>query len=72
MLDEVLDACNSGMLDTQDLADFLERRPEDMEVVLTGRNPAPKLVEMADYITEMNKKKHPFDKGITAREGIEM
>lgn len=72
VLDEVLDACNSGMLDTQDLADFLERRPEDMEVVLTGRNPAPKLVEMADYITEMNKKKHPFDKGITAREGIEM
>lgn len=72
VMDEVLDACNSGMLDIKELTDFLESRPLDMEVVLTGRNPDGKLVEMADYITEMNKKKHPFDKGIAAREGIEM
>ena len=72
VMDEVLDACNSGMLDTRELVDFLKNRPKDMEVVLTGRNPAPELVEMADYVTQMTKKKHPFDRGIGAREGIEM
>ena len=72
VMDEVLDACNSGMLDTRELVDFLKNRPTDMEVVLTGRNPAPELVEMADYVTQMTKKKHPFDRGIGAREGIEM
>ena len=72
VMDEVLDACNSGMLDTRELVDFLKNRPKNMEVVLTGRNPAPELVEMADYVTQMTKKKHPFDRGIGAREGIEM
>ena len=70
VMDEVLDACNSGMLDTETLVGFLKSRPKDMEVVLTGRNPAPQLVEMADYITQMRKVKHPFDQGIAAREGI--
>jgi len=43
-----------------------------LEIVLTGRNPSDKLLERADYITEMVKKRHPYDKGIAAREGIEL
>ena len=50
---------------------FLKTKPEGLEVVLTGRNPAPSLVDAADYVTEMCKRKHPFDNGIPARKGIE-
>jgi cob(I)alamin adenosyltransferase len=51
---------------------FLENRPEDLEVVLTGRNPAPELAELADYISEIRKIRHPYDRGIPARRGVEM
>ncbi len=71
VLDEVLDACNCGMVSTERLVDFLKQKPEELEVVMTGRNPAQELVELADYITYMKKIKHPFDRGIYAREGIE-
>lgn len=72
VLDEILDACASGMVREKMLTDFLEHRPSDMEVVLTGRDPSDRLVKLADYITDMRKEKHPFDRGIRAREGIEM
>ena len=49
----------------------LREKPEALEVVLTGRNPSDALCEAADYVTEMCKRKHPFDQGIPAREGIE-
>ena len=39
--------------------------------MLTGRDPAPELMERADYITSMEAVRHPFEQGITAREGIE-
>ena len=42
-----------------------------MEVVLTGRDPAEELLAYADYVSEVRKIKHPFERGITAREGIE-
>ena len=42
-----------------------------VEVVLTGRAPSRKIVEKADYITEMRCKKHPYEQGICAREGVE-
>ena len=51
---------------------FLNNKPKNLEVVLTGRNPSEELMEIADYITEMKKIKHPMDKGINARKGIEM
>ena len=50
---------------------MLEQFPDDMEVVLTGRNPSEQLCEWADYLTEMKKIKHPFDQGVKARKGIE-
>ena len=52
-------------------AGLLRERPAGLEVVLTGRNPPPELIELADYISEIKKVKHPFDKGIAARDGIE-
>ena len=47
-------------------------KEEGLEVVLTGRDPGEELIELADYVTEMKKRKHPFDKGVKARKGIEM
>ena len=71
IMDEFMSAYNVGFLDKQKALDFLANKPEGLEVALTGRDPAPEIQELADYITEMRKIKHPFDKGINARKGIE-
>lgn len=71
ILDEVIGALNAKVFEMPKLIEFLRHKPENLEVVLTGRNPAPELVEIADYVSEMRKVKHPIDKGIMAREGIE-
>lgn len=71
ILDEVIGALNAKVFEMPKLIEFLRHKPENLEVVLTGRNPAPELLEIADYVSEMRKVKHPMDKGIMAREGIE-
>ena len=71
ILDEVCAAISCGFLDEQAVLDFLDSRPDTLEVVLTGRDPSEALQARADYITEMAKRRHPFDGGVAAREGIE-
>jgi cob(I)alamin adenosyltransferase len=71
VLDEILDAINMKMLEELELRSFIENKPEDLEVVITGRNPSEWLMERADYFTEMKKIKHPYNRGIKARIGIE-
>lgn len=71
ILDESLGACSCAFLDEADLLRFISEKPEALEVVLTGRGPSQALIDAADYVTEMKKVKHPFDKGIPARKGIE-
>jgi cob(I)alamin adenosyltransferase len=71
VLDEVLDALNTGMLDDVSFRSFVDTKPANMELVLTGRNPAPWLIEAADYFSDIQKVKHPYDRGIKARTGIE-
>lgn len=72
VLDEILDVCNAELLDVAVVVDFLNHRPDGLEVVMTGRNPKPELVELADYITKMDAVRHPYQKGVAARKGIEM
>ena len=60
-----------SLIPEERLLDFLNRRPEGLEVCLTGREPSEALQKRADYITEMVKRRHPFDQGIAARKGIE-
>lgn len=72
ILDEVLHACNKGLLDEKELLDFLDRCPDKWEVVLTGREPSGEIKKRADYISEIRKERHPYDRGIMAREGIEL
>ena len=71
VLDEICAAVNCGFLPEKTLPEFLESRPDSLEVVLTGRDPSENLQVHADYITEMKKRRHPFDEGVAAREGIE-
>lgn len=71
ILDEVIGALGTGTLCEEIFLEFLKNKPPHLEVVMTGRNPAPELLELADYVTEMKKRKHPFDAGIQARKGIE-
>ena len=71
VLDEALNATGIGVLDEKELCDFIMQKPEGLEIILTGRMAPEWLLERADYITEMKKHKHPFDKGIDGRKGIE-
>ena len=71
VLDEVLDVVNVGFLSRERLENFIENKPRSLEVVLTGRDPSDKLCEKADYITEMKKIKHPYDRGVQARKLID-
>ena len=71
IIDEILAAVNCGFIEERELLSFLDKRPARLEVVLTGRSPSPDICLRADYITEMKKLKHPYDRGIRARRGIE-
>lgn len=71
VLDEIMVACNYHLTEESVLLDFLNSKPEGLEVVLTGRSPSDRLIQAADYISEVKKRKHPYDQGIPARKGIE-
>lgn len=70
VLDEILDAVNTGMLEESQLMQLV-RRCAAREVVVTGRNPSPELCDRADYISQMMEIKHPYHRGVKARKGIE-
>lgn len=71
VLDEIISACNHATVDEAILIEFLKSKAENLEVVLTGREPSDDLCQLSDYISEVRKIKHPFDKGVRARKGIE-
>ena len=71
ILDEFFGALATGMLDQEQALSYLKGKPESLEVVLTGRDPAPAFLSIADYVSDVRKQKHPFDNGISARLGIE-
>ncbi len=71
LLDEFTYPINWGWIDIDDVVDTLTARPGSQHVVITGRRADPKLVEMADLVTEMTKVKHPMDAGQKGQKGIE-
>lgn len=71
ILDESVYAMDMGLLSEDKLIEWLEKKPEHLEVVMSGRNPSDRLKEHADYISEIKKIKHPFDQGLSSRIGIE-
>lgn len=71
VLDEVFEAIDAGMLSDADVFEFIANAPTSMEIIMTGHNPPQKFIDSADYVTEFKKIKHPYDRGITGRIGIE-
>lgn len=71
ILDEALGAFETKTLDISLFLKLIKTKPYSMEIVLTGRNAPSEISDMADYISEIVKIKHPFDQGLLARKGIE-
>lgn len=71
ILDEACAAWQLDMVDRALLEQAVRAKPDAQELVLTGRDPAPWMRELADYQTEMHCCRHPYERGITARKGIE-
>lgn len=72
ILDEILNAFKWGLADVGATVDLLGRKPEHVEVVLTGRQAPPEVIAVAHLVTEMRSIKHPYrEQGIRARRGIE-
>lgn len=71
ILDEINNALYYELLTTQEVLDFLDKKPELVEIVLTGRNAPPEIIDRAHLVTEMKEIKHPYQSGIGSRKGIE-
>ncbi len=71
ILDEIVYCYSKGLIGLKDIKTLIESRDEHVEIVLTGRGADEELINLADLVTEMNSIKHPFEKGIKARKGIE-
>ena len=71
ILDEANIALDLGLIRLDDMLETLKNKPDRMEIVLTGRNAKPEIIEIAHLVSEIQPVKHYWDKGISAREGIE-
>lgn len=71
ILDELTYMLTYGYLDKQEVLDTLAKRPESQHVIVTGRNAAQELIEMADTVAELDSVKHAFDNGIKVQKGID-
>ncbi len=71
ILDEILGTIENGLLTCETLIEFINNKPEKLELVLTGRKAPLKLIEKADYVSEILEIKHPMTNGVQARKGIE-
>ncbi|KJU71099.1 cob(I)yrinic acid a,c-diamide adenosyltransferase [Clostridium baratii] len=72
ILDEIIATINRDFVMLSEVIDFLKNKPTGLEVVMTGRNPKEELIELADYVSEIKAIKHPYNKGIKSRVGIEI
>jgi cob(I)alamin adenosyltransferase len=71
ILDEINIALHFKILTLQDVLDLIEIKPDNVELVLTGRRAEKEIIDKADLVTEMREVKHYFTKGVMARKGIE-
>ncbi len=71
VLDEVNIAAAWKLIELNEVVKLIKDKPSNVELILTGRYADAKVIELADLVTEMVKIKHPYDKGVLARKGIE-
>ncbi|MDO9465162.1 MAG: cob(I)yrinic acid a,c-diamide adenosyltransferase [bacterium] len=72
ILDEVNLLIRGNLLDKERLVEFLKNKPQNTELILTGRGEDKEIIELSDLVTRYVKIKHPYDKKIKARLGIEL
>jgi cob(I)alamin adenosyltransferase len=71
ILDEINIALEWNLIELEDIIELINSKPKNVELVLTGRYAHPKIIELADLVTDMQEIKHPYKNGVPAREGIE-
>jgi cob(I)alamin adenosyltransferase len=71
VLDEMVYVVTEGVFAEDEFVAFLDDRPPDTELVLTGRDFPDAITERADYVSRVEKDEHPFERGVPARKGIE-
>jgi cob(I)alamin adenosyltransferase len=71
ILDEINYAVNLNLISLDDVLDLIKSKPENVDLVLTGNYAKEEVIEAADLVTEMKEIKHPFQKGIKAKKGID-
>jgi cob(I)alamin adenosyltransferase len=71
ILDEINVAVDYHLIQLQDIVDLIHNKPESLELVLTGRYASPELIKHADLVSEILEIKHPYQKGVTSRKGID-
>lgn len=71
VLDEINVALQLGHLTEDEVLELLLTKPHNMELVLTGRNAPQSVMEAADYVSEMKAHRHPYNRGILGRKGID-
>ena len=71
VLDEINVAVDYGLVSVRDVVKMIKGKPKNIELILTGRNASKEILKLADLITEMKEVKHPYQKGIECRKGIE-
>ncbi|MDD4679375.1 MAG: cob(I)yrinic acid a,c-diamide adenosyltransferase [Clostridia bacterium] len=71
ILDEIMAAIQQKMISADKVMELIVNKPEELELVLTGRNAPDVLIDKADYVSRIMEVKHPFNKGIQSRTGIE-
>ncbi|MBM4351991.1 MAG: cob(I)yrinic acid a,c-diamide adenosyltransferase [Deltaproteobacteria bacterium] len=72
ILDEINLAVDYGLIPLSELLQLIDAKPTTVELILTGRNARPEIIEKADLVTEMVERKHYSNKGVSARKGIEI
>lgn len=72
ILDEINLAVDYGLISIADILQLIDSKPDEIELILTGRNVKRQILEKADLVTDMVDRKHYYDKGVPAREGIEI
>jgi cob(I)alamin adenosyltransferase len=71
ILDEINVALDFKLISLEDVLNLIEEKPEKLELVLTGRYAHPEIVKLSDIVTEMLEIKHPYQKGVNCRKGID-
>lgn len=71
VVDEIIGAVSGKLLDAELVLDLIDRKPDFVDLVMTGCNASKEIIERSDLVSEIKSIKHPFDKGIKAKKGID-